>query len=74
MQAVGSGAIISKDGYWSPITMWRPRARAWYAPCEREEIEAELVGTDPLTDISVLKLKPEITRDSLAASFGIRQR
>src|SRR5258708_20336438 len=36
----------------------------------REEMEAELVGTDPLTDISVLKLKPEIPREFVAASFG----
>jgi serine protease Do len=36
----------------------------------REEIEAELIGTDPLTDISVLKLKPEKPRVFTPASFG----
>src|SRR5207253_3697801 len=36
----------------------------------REEIEAELIGTDPLTDISVLKLKPEQPREFTPATFG----
>src|SRR5439155_18499157 len=41
-----------------------------YTWWDREEIEAELVGTDPLTDISVLKLKPGQPREFAAASFG----
>src|SRR5437879_6940662 len=36
----------------------------------REEIEAELVGTDPWTDISIIKLKPEKPREFEAAVFG----
>ncbi len=36
----------------------------------REEIEAELIGTDPLTDISIIKLKPEKPREFTPASFG----
>ena len=70
-QAVGSGAIISKDGYL--ITNHHVAGHAARLVCtlwNREEIEAELVGTDPLTDISVLKLKPEKPRAFTAAEFG----
>ena len=36
----------------------------------REEIPAELVGTDPLTDVAVLKLKPAKAREFSPARFG----
>ncbi len=71
MQAVGSGAIISKDGYL--VTNHHVAGHGARMVCtlwNREEIEAELVGTDPLTDISVLKLKPEKPREFIAATFG----
>ena len=71
MQAVGSGAIITKDGYL--ITNHHVAGHATRMFCtlwNREEIEAELVGTDPLTDISVLKLKPEKPMKFKPASFG----
>src|SRR4051812_7328489 len=71
MQAVGSGAIISKDGYL--VTNHHVAGHGARMLCtlwNREEIEAELVGTDPLTDISVLKLKPEKPREFIAAVFG----
>ncbi len=71
MQAVGSGVIITKDGYL--ITNHHVAGHAARMFCtlwNREEIEAELIGTDPLTDISVLKLKPEKPREFAAASFG----
>src|SRR5437016_7722181 len=71
MQAVGSGAIISKDGYL--VTNHHVAGHGARMVCtlwNREEIEAELVGTDPLTDISVLKLKPEKPRHFAAAGFG----
>src|SRR5947207_15705449 len=71
MQAVGSGAIISKDGYL--VTTHHVAGHGARMVCtvwNREEIEAELVGTDPLTDISVLKLKPEKPREFAAAGFG----
>ena len=70
-QAVGSGAIISKDGY--IITNHHVAGHAARLICtlwNREEIEAELVGTDPLTDISVIKLKPEKPREFEPAAFG----
>src|SRR5258707_7689340 len=71
MQAVGSGAIISKDGYL--VTNHHVAGHGARMVCtlwNREEIEAELIGTDPLTDISVLKLKPEKSREFIAAIFG----
>src|SRR5437899_6776447 len=71
MQAVGSGAIISKDGYL--VTNHHVAGHGARMVCtlwNREEIEAEFVGTDPLTDISVLKLKPEKPREFIAATFG----
>ena len=70
-QAVGSGAIISKDGY--IVTNHHVAGHAARLICtlwNREEIEAELVGTDPLTDISVIKLRPEQPRDFVPAVFG----
>jgi serine protease Do len=71
MQAVGSGVIITKDGYL--VTNHHVAGHAARMFCtlwNREEIEAELIGTDPLTDISVLKLKPEKPREFAPASFG----
>ncbi len=70
-QAVGSGAIISKDGFL--ITNHHVAGHAARIVCtlwNREEVEAQLIGTDPLTDISVLKLKPEEPRQFVAAAFG----
>jgi serine protease Do len=71
MQAVGSGAIITKDGY--IITNHHVAGHATRMFCtlwNREEIEAELVGTDPLTDISIIKLKPEKPRTFDYVTFG----
>ena len=47
----------------------RPAASRARCPT-REEIPAELVGTDPLSDIAVLKLKPSKPRTFPAARFG----
>jgi serine protease Do len=71
MQEVGSGVIITKDGYL--VTNHHVAGHAARMFCtlwNREEIEAELIGTDPLTDISVIKLKPEKPREFTPASFG----
>ncbi len=54
----GSGVIISKDGY--IITNHHVAGKAKRLVCrlpDGEEIEAILVGTDPLADIAVLKLQ-----------------
>ena len=70
-QSVGSGAIITKDGYL--ITNHHVAGHATRIFCtlaDHEEIEAELVGTDPSTDISVVRLKPTKPREFPVARFG----
>ncbi len=70
-QAVGSGVIITKDGYL--VTNHHVAGHAVRMFCtlwNREEIEAELVGTDPLTDIAVLRLTPPRRVEFKTASFG----
>jgi len=57
-QAAGSGAIISEGGY--VITNHHVAGKGIRFVCrmpDGEEIEAELVGTDPLADIAILKLR-----------------
>ncbi|MCX7867698.1 MAG: PDZ domain-containing protein [Limisphaera sp.] len=59
-QSVGSGVIITEDGYLITnhhVAGWATRifCTLW----NLEEVEAELVGTDALTDIAVVKLKPD---------------
>src|SRR3954468_2889340 len=70
-QAVGSGAIITKEGH--IITNHHVAGRAVRIFCtlaDREEMEAELIGTDPLTDICVIQLKPGSSREFQAVEFG----
>jgi serine protease Do len=70
-QAVGSGAIISKEGH--VISNHHVAGRAVRIFCtlsDREEMEAELIGTDPLTDICVIKLQPPTPREFPVAAFG----
>jgi len=74
-RASGSGTIISKDGY--ILTNHHVAGRATRIVCRlsnREEVDAELIGTDPLSDLAILKLKLETRRDPGAklavASFG----
>lgn len=70
-QSVGSGAILSEDGYL--VTNHHVAGHAASLVCTlwtREEIDAELIGTDPLTDIAVLKLKPRSPRKFTPAKFG----
>ncbi|MBI5529132.1 MAG: PDZ domain-containing protein [Deltaproteobacteria bacterium] len=70
-ESFGSGAIISGNGH--VITNHHVAGRSKQIFCtlsSREEVEAELLGTDPLTDISVLALQPEKPRKFPAAAFG----
>ena len=56
-QVVGSGFIISADGY--VVTNEHVAGEAKFVRCvlsNREEVDAKVVGTDPYTDIAVLKL------------------
>ena len=58
-EASGSGTIISPDGHVITNHHVAGRTRAiWCTLASREEVPAELVGTDPLSDIAILKLKP----------------
>ncbi len=70
-QSVGSGAIITKDGY--IVTNHHVAGHATRMFCtlwNREEIEAELIGTDAMTDISVIKLKPDAPRTFQHVGFA----
>ena len=58
-EASGSGTIVSADGY--VVTNHHVAGRVDRITCtlpNDEEIAADLVGTDPLSDIAVLRLKP----------------
>jgi serine protease Do len=70
-RASGSGAIISEDGY--IVTNHHVAGRATRIVCRlssREEVDAELIGTDPLSDIAVLKLDLA-SRTNRAFQFGV---
>jgi len=70
-EASGSGTIISADGH--VVTNHHVAGKTRAIRCtlaSREEIPAELVGTDPLSDIAILKLRPATPRRFPVASFG----
>ncbi len=70
-EASGSGVVIRADGH--IITNHHVAGHAKHLKCtfsNKEEIEAELVGTDPLTDIAVIKLKNTNGREFPVAAFG----
>ena len=66
-RAAGSGAIIGKEGY--VVTNHHVAGNAGRIICnlsDQQEIEAELVGTDALADIAVLKLDLTQLKDPAA--------
>lgn len=67
----GSGTIISPEGYvlTNHHVAGRPR-RIMCTLSTKEEMPADLVGTDPLSDIAVIKLHPARPRVFPAARFG----
>ena len=70
-EASGSGTIITPEGH--VLTNHHVAGKTKTIICTlptREEIPAELVGTDPLSDIAVLKLKPATPRTFPVARFG----
>lgn len=70
-EASGSGTIISADGH--IVTNHHVAGRTRAIRCtlaNREEMSADLVGTDPLSDIAVLKLRPATPRRFPVATFG----
>lgn len=70
-EAAGSGVIISSEGH--VITNHHVAGRAMRIVCtlaNKEEVEADLVGTDPLTDICVIKLKNDKNTSYPFVTFG----
>ena len=70
-EAVGSGVIITQDGH--VITNHHVAGRGIRFVCtlsNKAELDAELIGTDPLSDISVIKLRNESARAFAYAEFG----
>lgn len=70
-QSSGSGVIITQEGH--VVTNHHVAGDATRLVCtmsNREELEAELVGTDALTDIAVIRLLPETPRAFPFAAFG----
>jgi len=70
-EASGSGTIITPEGH--VVTNHHVAGKTRSIICTlptREEVPAELVGTDPLADIAVLKLKPSKPRTFPVAKFG----
>ena len=62
VSVTGSGFIISADGY--VVTNEHVAGKSDYVRCvlsDKDEVEAEVVGTDPYTDIAVLKLNTDRT-------------
>jgi serine protease Do len=71
VESYGSGVIISEDGY--VVTNHHVAGNARYISCtmaDREEIDAELVGTDPQTDIAIIRLCPDKPKRFPFALFG----
>ncbi len=69
-RSVGSGTIISPDGY--VVTNYHVTARGAKFTCtlaDRRQVSAVLVGEDPLTDIAVLKLEPDVVSDGKPTVF-----
>ena len=70
-EASGSGTIISPEGH--VLTNHHVAGRTRSLTCtlaNREEVAADLVGTDPLSDIAVIRLRPDKPRTFPAAHFG----
>ena len=70
-EASGSGTIITPEGH--VVTNHHVAGKTRSITCTlptREEIPAELIGTDPLSDIAVIKLKPSTPRTFPVARFG----
>ena len=71
----GSGTILSEDGY--ILTNHHVAGRGTRIVCtlsNREEVDAELIGTDALSDLAILKIDPKSRRNSkvplAVAKFG----
>ncbi len=70
-QISGSGAVITPEGH--VITNHHVAGHATRIKViffDKEEMEATLVGKDPLTDLAIIKLQPETPREFPTVPFG----
>jgi serine protease Do len=70
-ESAGSGIIITSEGH--VVTNHHVAGKAKRLMCtlyNRQEVEADLVATDPLSDISVIKIRNPDERIYQTASFG----
>jgi serine protease Do len=70
-EASGSGVVITPEGH--VVTNHHVAGHAKVIKCtfdNKEELDATLVGTDALTDIAVLQLKPAESRSFATAEWG----
>lgn len=71
MESSGSGIIISPEGY--AVTNHHVAGNAERLMCtlaDKREVDAKLIGTDPLADIAVIKLISPDGKPFPVASFG----
>jgi len=70
-QISGSGVIIDKEGH--VVTNHHVAGKARRLVCtltDKRELDADLIGTDPLSDLAVLKLRGEPGEEFPFATFG----
>jgi serine protease Do len=70
-EGAGSGTIITPEGH--VLTNHHVAGRTRLVVCtlpDKEEVDADVVGTDPLSDITVVKLRPAKPRVFPVATFG----
>lgn len=70
-ESYGSGVIISPEGH--VVTNHHVAGNAKWLSCtlsNREEVEARLIGTDPLSDIAIIKLAPHPDGRYPVATWG----
>lgn len=70
-ESFGSGIIIDTTGY--VVTNHHIAGHAKQIKCtmaDKSEINAQLIGTDPATDIAVIKLMPAVPTEFPVAKFG----
>lgn len=70
-ESFGSGIIVSADGY--VVTNHHVAGNARWLSCtlaNKEEVDAKLIGTDPLSDIALIKLSPSKSGPYPFVSWG----